>query len=176
MIRRYSEAMPAGTLISVNEYLSSSYDPDCDYVDGEVLERNLGEYDHSRLQGVLFAYLFSREKLWGIHVVPEQRVQVSPTRFRVPDICLIVAAKPDEQIFTKPPFLCIEILSPQDTMTRMLERIHDYLSFGVPHVWVLDPQAKRAYGYTASGMHEAKDGVLRTQHPDIAVPLAELFG
>jgi len=167
--------MPAGTLISVNEYLSSSYDPDCDYVDGEVLERNLGEYDHSRLQGVLFAYLFSREKLWGIHVVPEQRVQVSPTRFRVPDICLIVAAKPDEQIFTKPPFLCIEILSPQDTMTRMLERIHDYLSLGVPHVWVLDPQAKRAYGYTTSGMHEATDGVLRTQHPDIAVPLAELF-
>ena len=86
-----------------------------------------------------------------------------------------LAAKPDEQIFTKPPFLCIEILSPQDMMTRMLERIHDYLSFGVPHVWVLDPQAQRAYEYSTSGMQEAKDGVLRTQHPDIAVPLAELF-
>src|ERR1700730_660357 len=154
--------MPAGTLISVSEYLASSYDPDCDYVDGEVLERNLGEYDHARLQGVLFAYLFTREKLWGIHVVPEQRVQVSPTRFRVPDICVVVGDKPDEQIFTKPPFLCIEILWPQVTSTRMLERINDYLGFGVPHVWVLDPQTQRGYECSTSGMHEAKDGVLRT--------------
>ena len=109
-------------------------------------------------------------------MVPEQRVQVSATRFRVPDVCLVEGKEPDEQIFTKPPFLFIEILSPQDTMTRMQERIDDYLNFGVPHVWLLDPRTKRGYGYTASGMHEAKDGVLRTQHPDIAVPLAELFG
>jgi len=176
MIRRYSEAMPAGTLISVNEYLSSSYDPDCDYVDGEVLERNLGEYDHAKLQKKLILYFGNRESELGILVVPEQRVQVSATRFRVPDVCVLQGKEPDEQIFTKPPFLCIEILSPQDTMTRMLERIHDYLNFGVPNVWVLDPHAKRAYGYTASGMQEATDGVLRTQHPDIAVPLAELFG
>lgn len=168
--------MPAGTLISVEEYLSTSYDPDCDYVDGEVLERNVGEYDHSRLQGVLFAYLFNREKLWGIHVVPEQRVQVSPTRFRVPDICVMAGAEPNEQIFTRPPALCIEILSPEDTMTRMQERINDYLSFGVPHVWILDPRTKRAYDYTPTGMQEAKDGVLRTERPEINVPLAEIFG
>jgi len=168
--------MPAGTLISVEEYLSTSYDPDCDYVDGEVLERNVGEYDHSRLQGVLFAYLFNREMLWGIHVVPEQRVQVSTTRFRVPDICVVAGAEPDEQIFTRPPALCIEILSPEDTMTRMQERINDYLSFGVPHVWILDPRTKRAYDYTPTGMQEAKDGVLRAERPEINVPLAEIFG
>jgi Uma2 family endonuclease len=166
--------MPAGTLVSVSEYLSTSYDPDCDYVDGEVLERNLGEHDHSRLQGVLYAYLFNREKQWRIHVVPEQRVQVSPTRFRVPDVCVVAGAEPGEQIFTRPPVLCIEILSPEDTMTRMQERIDDYLGFGVAHVWVLDPRTKRAYDYTAAGMREAKD-VLRLERPEIAVPLAEIF-
>src|SRR5205814_4769149 len=115
------------------------------------------------------------ESQWGIHVFPEQRVQVSRTRFRVPDICVVAGAEPDEQIFTKPPLLCIEILSPEDTMTRMQERIDDYLRFGVPHVWVLDPRTKRAYDYTASGMYECKDGVLRMDNPKIAVPLSEIF-
>jgi len=167
--------MPAGTLISVSEYLSTSYDPDCDYVDGEVLERNLGEYDHAKLQKKLILYFGIRERPWRIHVVPEQRLQVSPTRFRVPDVCVVAGAEPDEQIFTKPPMLCIEILSPEDTMTRMQERINDYLGFGVAHVWVLDPRTKRAYDYTAADMREAKDGVLRTDDPQITVPLAEIF-
>src|SRR5580692_7904741 len=115
--------MPAGTLTSMSEYLSTSYDPDCDYVDGEVLERNLGERDHSKLQRKLILHFGNRER--QCHVFPEQRVQVSPTRFRVPDVCVVTGAEPDEQIFTKPPFLCIEILSSKDTMTRMQERIDD---------------------------------------------------
>ncbi len=40
----------AQTLISVEEYLKTSYSPDCDYVDGVVEERNLGERDHSWIQ------------------------------------------------------------------------------------------------------------------------------
>ncbi len=167
--------MPAGTLISVSEYLSTSYDPDCDYVDGEVVERCVGERDHSEIQRNLILYLGTRMQQWRIHVFPEQRVQVSPTRFRVPDVCVLTGGKPAEQIFTKPPMLCIEILSPEDTMSRMQERIDDYLAFGVTHVWVIDPRTKRAYDYTATGMREAKDGVLRTDHPQIAVPLAEIF-
>jgi Uma2 family endonuclease len=167
--------MAAGTLISVSEYLSTSYDPDCDYVDGEVLERNLGERDHSKLQKKLILYFGNRETQWHVHVFPEQRVQVSRTRFRVPDVCVVAGAEPDEQIFTKPPLLCIEILSPEDTMSRILEGIGDYLTFGVAHVWILDPRTRRAYDYTADGMREAKDGVLRTEDPQITVPLAEIF-
>ena len=167
--------MAAGTQISVSEYVSTSYRPDCDYVDGEVLERNVGEHDHGRLQAILLAYFFNREKQWSVHVVPEQRVQVSPTRFRVPDVCVLAGGKPSEQILTKPPMLCIEILSPEDTMSRTLDRVNDFLTFGVSHVWVLDPRTKRAYDYTSAGMREAKDGVLHTDDPQITVPLAELF-
>src|SRR5580693_9703169 len=78
--------MPTATAVSLNEYLNTSYRPDCDYLDGELLERNVGEWDHSRLQMLLSQYLCNREKQWGIIVVPEQRVQVKPTLFRVPDI------------------------------------------------------------------------------------------
>ena len=93
----------------------------------------------------------------------------------MPDICVLAGGKPTEQIFTRPPLLCIEILSPEDTMSRMQERISDYLTFGVSHVWVLDPRTRRAYDYTSTGMREAKDGVLRTEDPQIDVPLAEIF-
>jgi Uma2 family endonuclease len=168
--------MAARTLISVEEYLKTSYRPDCDYVDGEVRERIVGEYDHARLHKVLVFYLAQREKEWGIEVVPEQRVQVGPGRFRVPDLCVVLDSAPREQVFTKPPFLCIEILSPEDRLSRVEERVDDYLAMGVPYVWVLDPVTKRAWEITpAHGWREVKSGVLRTENPALEVPLVEIF-
>ncbi len=168
--------METRTLISVQEYLSTAYSPDCDYVDGEVQERNLGEFDHSRLQKKLILYFGNREKQWGIEVVPEQRVQVGPTRFRIPDVCVVLGV-PDGQVFRKPPFLCVEVLSPDDRMSRIRERVDDYLKMGVPHVWVLDPKSHAAYQITpAEGWREVKDGILRTQNPTFEVPLVEIFG
>src|SRR5215472_4010574 len=93
------------TLVSVEEYLHTVYQPDCDYVDGEVLERNMAEGDHARLQTRLSSYLFQREKEWNITVLTEMRVQVEPKRFRIPDICVALGNE-YEQILTKPPFLC----------------------------------------------------------------------
>jgi Uma2 family endonuclease len=164
------------TLVSLAEYLSTSYRPDVEYLEGRILERNLGEYDHSRPQGLLDRYLGFREKQWGIRVVPEQRVQVRRERFRVPDVCVVRAETPIEAIFTTPPFLCIEILSKDDTMSEMQERIDDYLAMGVPYVWVIDPRRRRAYAYTAAGMREVVEGgTLTTSAPDIAVPLSAIF-
>ena len=165
--------MATGSIVSIHEYLSTSYRPDCDYVDGVILERNLGEYDHARLQGAVFAYFFNRRKEWGIEVVPEQRVQVSPTRFRVPDVCVIAAGGHPEQIFRTPPLLCIEILSKDDRLSEMQERIDDYLNFGVRYVWILDPARRKAWRCTAEGMRETVE--LRTESPETVVPLAALF-
>ncbi len=167
--------MPSATLISVNEYLATSFRPDCDYVDGEIQERNLGEWPHSRTQGRLFAFLFQREAQWDIRVVPEQRVQVSPTRFRIPDICVVLASDPTEPIVRRAPFLCVEVLSKEDTVSRLNERLLDYFQMGVRFVWVLDPLTRRAFCYTPGEMREVLDGMLRTSSPDIVVPLEEVF-
>ena len=167
--------MGTATLVPVSEYVSTDYSPDCDYIDGELEERNVGARDHGNAQMALAAYLYNRRRQLGICVFPEQRVQTSRSRFRVPDVCVTLGVEPDEQIFTRPPFLCIEILSPEDRMSRMQERIADYLAFGVPWVWLVDPQSRRAYVYTSEGMTEVKDGVLRTRAPELAVPLAEVF-
>ena len=77
-------------LISVEQYLRTSYRPDCDYVDGEVVERNLGERDHSWLQIVLGRYMLNRYEHEGIFVFPELRVQVKAGRFRIPDLCVTI--------------------------------------------------------------------------------------
>lgn len=166
--------MASRTLISVEEYLRTSYRPDCDYVDGEVVERNRGETDHSWLQTMLSAYMVARRAQRGITVLVEQRVQVTETRFRVPDICVIRGPKPAEQILAKPPFICIEILSPEDRWPRVQQRIDDYLAMGVPNVWVLDPATKTAYAVTAQGTHQVAD-TLKTENPSVEVPLSEIF-
>jgi Uma2 family endonuclease len=171
------ENMPqTGALMSMNDYLSTSFRPDREYVDGVIVERNLGEKDHSTLQMAISAALFNRRQEWGIHVFPEQRVQVKARRFRVPDVCVVVGQEPQEQIFTQAPFLCIEILSKDDRMSEMQERIDDYLAFGVAYIWLVDPRTKRAWVCTAAGMQEVTDGVLRTANPGIEVSLGEIFG
>jgi len=167
--------MATGTLVSVEEYLSTSYDPDRDYVDGEVLERNFGEREHSELQTELIVYLATLRKQYGFRIFIEQRLQVLPTRFRIPDVCVVVGASPSTPIFVEPPFLCIEILSKDDRYTAIREKIADYLSFGVKYVWVIDPSTRRADIYAPSGAQEAKDGILSTSDPDISVSLPEVY-
>src|SRR5579872_6440583 len=137
--------MATGALVSVEEYLHTSYRPDCEYIDGVVLERNLGEFDHSRLQMILGAYFFAREKRWGIVTLPEQRVQVKATRFRVPDLCILLGSGPFEPIIHTAPFICIEILSKDDTIDSVQDRIDDYLAFGVRYVWLVNPRSRRAF-------------------------------
>lgn len=158
----------------LTEYLATSYRPDCEYLDGELLERNVGEWEHSRLQGLLSGFLLNREKQWGILVVLAQRIQVKTTRFRVPDIAVFAGPPPAGPILQEPPFLCIEILSRSDRMGEMQERIDDYLDFGVRYVWLINPRNRRAFVYSSEGVQEVKDGILQTANPDIRVNLAEL--
>src|SRR5579872_3328065 len=111
--------MSTAALISVEEYLATSYSPDCDYVDGELIERNLGTRDHSTLQGELFAWFRDRRRELRLRAFPEQRIRVSARRFRIPDVCVYTLPIPDEQVFTQPPYICVEVLSPEDTLSRL---------------------------------------------------------
>src|SRR5579864_2056111 len=168
--------MSSRTLVSVEEYLHTSYSPDCDYVDGEIVERNVGELDHSDSLGHIYVYLRNRVREQHIlHPFISLRVQVAPTRFRIPDVCVVAGPKPTEQILTHPPLIAIEILSKDDRMSAMQEKIADYLNFGVRYVWVIDPSTRRAWEYTINGARESKDGILRTENPDVELPLPEIF-
>jgi Uma2 family endonuclease len=167
--------MSTATLVSMEEYLATSYRPDCDYVDGLLLDRNVGQKDHSKLQGEIFAWFRDRRRALRLAAFPEQRVQVSRTRCRIPDVCVVHLPEPHEQVFTQPPYICIEVLSPEDTFPRLQDRFDDYLAMGVPNVWVIDPASRRAWRINREGHLEARDGYLRTLDNQVSLPIAELF-
>jgi Uma2 family endonuclease len=128
----------AAVLVSVEEYLSTNYDPDMDYVDGVLEERNVGEWEHGDLQSRILRYLCDNAERFRVLTVVEARVQVAQANYRVPDI-VCVRKRPRGGIITAPPVLCIEIISPEDRFPRMQKKIADYLSMGVGWVWVIDP-------------------------------------
>lgn len=167
--------MSAGTLVSVEEYLATMYRPDCDYVDGALIERNVGRKDHSKLQGEVFVWFRQRGRELRLAAFPEQRIEVAPRRYRVPDVSVVRLPEPGEQIFTQPPYICIEILSPEDAFPKLQARFDDYLEMGVSNIWVLDPPSRRGWSVVRNGHLEALDGVLHTADGKIALPIAELF-
>jgi Uma2 family endonuclease len=140
--------------ISVSEYLHTSYRPDCDYVDGVVEERNLGELDHSLLQRALMRWFIEHEHEWRVVACPELRVQVTPTRFRVADICVLSVSAPREQVIQTPPVAIIEILSPEDRVSRYLNRLEDYRRMGIRNLWVIDPTERRGFDFSSGSWIE----------------------
>jgi hypothetical protein len=111
------------TLISIEEYLRTTSEPDCEYVAGVIELRTPAELDHSSWQTALCVWFADREAEWNLRALPSLRVRVSADRFRVPDVTLLSRSAPREQIITHPPLAVFEILSPEDSMTRILEKL-----------------------------------------------------
>jgi len=167
--------MATSHLISIEEYLSSDYEPDVDYVDGRIEERNMGETDHAKLQGRLYFLLILRQEDWNLLALPEVRVQVAPTRFRVPDVCVVREEDADNPIITEAPLLCLEVLSPGQSLSAIRKRARDFFNMGVPEVWVFDPPTQTVYVCLPDSMTERKDGVLRLEGTPVELSLAEVF-
>jgi len=94
--------MATATLVPVEAYLETHYrDGDRDYIDGQILERNVGDIDHGDLQGGLAYSLRSRYggRFW---VAVGVRFQVTATRVRVPDVVVVEGSRPQGRILTVP--------------------------------------------------------------------------
>jgi Uma2 family endonuclease len=168
--------MAASTvLIPVEEYLRTMYRPDCDYVDGEVLERNMGETPHARLQSFFLRFFGEHEDEWDIEVLPEQRLQINPRRYRIPDVMVLALPNLDDRIVRTAPLLCIEILSSEDRLRKVEERLHDYASIGVRSMWVIDPWRGTASSAGPDGLlHEVTDRLTVLGTP-IAIAVPAIF-
>jgi Uma2 family endonuclease len=161
--------------MTLEKYLNTSYHPDREFIDGQVIERNLGLKTHGATLCNLLVYIHKLSPELTIEVFLSVRVQVSPTRIRVPDVTVIKSSQFQGEIFTAPPHLCIEVLSDEDTMDYMQEKIDDYLRFGVPYVWIINPRLRKGYVATKSGLVEAASGILETSDPEIRLSVDELF-
>ncbi|HMF75677.1 MAG TPA: Uma2 family endonuclease [Bryobacteraceae bacterium] len=161
--------------VSLDEYRNTDYEPDCEYVDGFLEERYVSKKRHSRTQIRLAQWLASREAEHQHVVLIAQRVQVSPSRVRVPDICLVVPDDHDE-IAQTPPVVWIEILSPEDSWSRIQTKLQDCQNFGVRNIWMIDPYSNQAWVATpATGPTPVDDGRLRCAELRLEVALEEIL-
>jgi len=158
--------------IPLEEYLGLSFRPDREFVDGEIKERNVGKWEHARVQWLLAHWFGNHEKEWGIVGSTEQRMLVSPNRIRVPDlVVLTVGAQPD--IISDPPLLVIEILSPDDSYSDTQERAQDYRAMGVETVWIIDPKTRT--GRMCCGAEWREAARLEVKGTALFVDLPEIF-
>ena len=165
--------MSTAVLVSVAEYLGHTYDPDREYLEGVLQERNVGEVGHSEAQTALVVY--ARTKINGFWSAVEVRIQVKSERYRIPDVTIVRGGRPPDRVITDPPEIAVEVLSPDDRASDLQDKIDDYLAFGIPCVWVIRPETRRAWIYTADGTREARDGLLRNPANDVVIPLASIF-
>jgi Uma2 family endonuclease len=149
--------MGTKTLMSVEEYLHTTFDgADREYLDGEVVERNMGNKSHGRLQLLIASLLQRFEKQSGIYVVVEVRQKVTDTRFRIPDVALF-DHEPPEEVPSTPPLVAIEVLSPDDRIGYIVPKLEEYWQWGVKHIWIADPEDRKFLTYGVEGLHEVNE-------------------
>jgi Uma2 family endonuclease len=157
--------MVIAELVSIEQYLHTSFEHDAEFVEGRIVERPMPTWEHSRVQTFLAMTLGAMEKSAGFFAVTEQRVRTHPNRFRVPDVCAVLERPTwpaGRRIVTEPPFLCVEILSPEDTMAETLEKVREYLAFGVAWAWVIDPVTCNGEIHTPAGVSAVENRVFTT--------------
>jgi Uma2 family endonuclease len=158
----YARSMATSSAVPVEEYLRTTYHPDMEYLEGQLVERHVGEYFHSRLQSLIIGLLLSREPERRFRVFTEQRVKVSDRpRYRIPDICAKALPHQITPILLRPD-LAIEVVSPDDEAAAMLAKIGDYLAAGIPHIWVVDPYKRTLVEADQNGIRQPETLVLAT--------------
>ncbi len=131
--------------ISITEYLHTSFpDLDREYRNGEVVERSMPDYLHGKTQGFLFAFFMALTRRLSVYPCVETRMLLSPNRALIPDVAVFHPVEP-LRVPDTPPLVAIEVLSLDDRLTEVREKLREYRAWGVPHVWLVDPHSRRFY-------------------------------
>ena len=161
--------------LSLDEYLRTSYQPDVDYVDGQLRERRLGTPEYSKLRNSIAAWFWHRRIRWGLHPVTEQRIQVSPGRIRICDVAVLHCHSPREGVLQTGPLVCINLLPPDESLGSETEVLAELRSMGARNVWLIDPHRHAAYTFDAAGLHEADPTHVGAPGTPIHLDLTEPF-
>lgn len=160
--------------VSVEEYLHTRYEPDAEYVEGVIEERPMGENRHSEWQATLSYFFKLHRREWDIRARPEYRTKTGERRYRVPDFAVTDGSLIDEPVATAPPLIAIEILSPEDRISRLIVRLADFESMGVPAIYLIDPVDNSLLRFQDGRFKSADSVALRDALISFADILAEL--
>jgi Uma2 family endonuclease len=162
-------------VLSLERYLNTSYSPDCEYWDGALVERNVGERAHARIQAALGGYIRSHERHWGVKAYMSLHIQVRECWYAIPDLCIYRRGSFDERYPSIQPLLWIEILSPDDRMADVWSRADELIRNGVPHIWIIEPHTLESELRTANGVEKLLDKTLRLPGSPIVIPLLDVM-
>jgi Uma2 family endonuclease len=138
-------SMGVQTAISMDDYLQTSFpDLDKEYRDGELVERSMPDYLHGKIQLKLGVFFMALSPRLALYPSSEARLLLSSRRALIPDVAVFHLEEP-QGIPTTPPLVAIEILSPDDRLTEVREKLREYHAWGVPHVWLVDPRSRVFY-------------------------------
>lgn len=165
-------ALPDPTLVSVEEYLSTSYDPDMEFVDGALVERNMGDWLHSLVQSN-FLYAL-RRKYPHLKVVAELRSKTANTRYRIPDVSVLLAP-PTTKYLLDAAFLVVEVISEDDVMSVIIAKLKEYAAKGVPNIWLIDPRMQLMWAYRPPALVEIEGEAITTADGSVELSRAEIF-
>jgi Uma2 family endonuclease len=115
--------------------------PYYELLDGEAVQKSVPTKLHSYLQLVLCLLL----KELGFKAGAELTLAISETWRPTPDVCGILGLADKEPYPTSPVSVAIEILSPDDRFTRVIQKCRRYSQWGVPDILVFDPIGREAW-------------------------------
>ena len=170
--KRYYGRMATGALVSEREYLSTTYKPSCDYIDGVLRQKPMPTWKHSVVQSHTAALI---NRFPGFLAGSEFTVKIRTGKYFVPDVAVQRRDHIQDPYAIDPVHLCVEILSPEDRFSEAVAKCEEYHEWGVEATWIIDPESRRAWEFR-KGLRPVEitaTGSL-TAEP-ISVPLPELF-
>lgn len=163
--------MATSTQLPVEEYLRMSFEGlDREYLDGEVVERTVGGNKHSKTQVEFIRAVY--RKAAALYVRPELRMQTAPNRYRIADVA-VFSKEPTEEVPSTPPLIVLEIVSRDDRHTEIVEKLAEYLRWGVRHVWLADPYNLMLHVYGEDGLRQVSS--LDLAEYDLRIRREDLF-
>ncbi len=160
-------------MIAVEEYLHTRFPGvDCEYRDGEIVERALPDLLHSRAHALAGFCFAARRKELSLFPATSTRLRLREGLYLVPDVSVFWPTEPTEAVPSSPPFVVIEILSPDDRMAAVRDKLQEYRDWGIHHVWLVDPYSRRLYTCDA-GLREV--ALLTVPELDIELGPEQIF-
>lgn len=166
--------MPTKAVVSEEEYLRTSYSGvDREFRDGEVLERSVPAYSHGQMQGLFFVFFWLNCLTRSLFPTIEPRIRLRSGRYVIPDVAVFWPSEPNPGLPEERPLIVVEILSPDDRMSDVIDKLTEYHDSGIPHIWLADPSHKAFYIFR-DGLHQVESALV----PEVNLELrfAELKG
>ena len=164
--------MGTKALITAEQYLSMHFEREPELVHGELAERPLPTFPHGDIQLALGARLRALRSAHPVFTGVEVRVGIAPDLIRIPDVAMWLGTKP-EPLPSNPPLVVAEVLSPDDRIYEVLQKLAEYEQWGVQHIWLIEPELKKCHVYTSGSLTQ----VSRLELPELSFSLeaSELF-